>query len=389
MLLAATVACGLPAVSHAANSAAPVVRQAPPSIRVVAAERRELVENLSVNGSIVAREEAAVGTDLNGLTVLALNADEGDVVKKGDVLAVLDRSMLDTQLAQIVASRAQAEATIAQMRAQIGDAEVAVRQAQEGLDRAAALQKKGIATDAQRDNAVNALDSAKAKLDAAQKALSASEAQLAVIDAQKDNVLVQIGKTELRAPAGGLILARDATLGGVVSAGSAPLFRIAIDGKFELAAEVAETVLPRLAKGMPAKVTMPGLDVPIAGSIRRISPEVNQASRLGSIRVELAPSAALRAGNFARGEIELVRRQGIAVPTSAVMYQGTKAYLQSVEDGTVTTRPVTLGARAGDLVEIASGLSEGEEVVSRAGTFVADGDKVTPVRAETTGAVTP
>jgi HlyD family secretion protein len=389
VLLAATMAAGVPAASHAADAAAPVARQAPPAIRVVAAERRELVENLSVNGTIIAREEAAVGTDLNGLTVLALNADEGDVVKKGDVLAVLDRSMLDTQLAQIVASRAQAEANIAQMRAQIGDAEVGVRQAGEGLDRAAALQKKGIATDAQRDNAVNALDSAKAKLDAAEKALAASEAQLAVIDAQKDNVLVQIGKTELRAPADGLILARDATLGGVVSAGSAPLFRIAIDGKLELAANVAETALPRLAKGMPAKIAMPGLDTPVGGSIRRISPEVDQASRLGSIRVELEPSAALRAGNFARGEIELVRREGVAVPTSAVMYQGAKAFLQCVEDGTVTTRPVTLGARAGDMVEIASGLSEGEEVVSRAGTFVADGDKVTPVRAETTGAVTP
>ena len=53
--------------------------------------------------------------------------------------------------------------------------------------------------------------------------------------------LVQIGKTEVRAPADGLVLARDATLGGVVSAGSGPLFRIAIDGEFELAANVAET----------------------------------------------------------------------------------------------------------------------------------------------------
>ena len=54
--------------------------------------------------------------------------------------------------------------------AAIGDAEVGVRQAKEALDRAEALQKKGVATDAQRDNAVHALDSAKAKLDSAEKA---------------------------------------------------------------------------------------------------------------------------------------------------------------------------------------------------------------------------
>jgi HlyD family secretion protein len=388
-MLAATMLAGGPAASFAASEAAPVVKQAPPSIRVVAAERRELVETLSVNGTIVAREEAAVGTDLNGLTVIALNADEGDVVKKGDVLAVLDRSMLDTQLAQIEASRAQAEANIAQMRAQIGDAEVGVRQAKEALDRADALQKKGFAPDAQRDNAVNALDSAKAKLDSAEKALKASEAQLGVVEAQRQNVLVQIGKTELRAPADGLILARNATLGGVVMAQTAALFRIAINSEFELAATIAETALPRLATGMAAEVSMPGLDTSIEGSIRRISPEIDHASRLGSIRVALKPGSPARAGNFARGEIELIRREGVAVPASAVMYAGADAFLQCVEGGKVKTQVVTLGARSGDMVEIVSGLAEGEEVVSRAGTFVADGDLVTPVRIEATGAVKP
>lgn len=380
---------GVAAPAFAAGEAAPVVKQVPPSIRVVAAEQRELIETLSVNGTIIAREEAAVGTDLNGLIVLALNADEGDVVKKGDVLAVLDRSMLDTQLAQIDASRSQAEANIAQMRAQIADAVVGVRQAQEQLTRADALQKKGIATDAQRDNAVNAVDSAIAKRDSAEKALAASEAQLGVIAAQRQNVVVQIGKTELRSPADGLVLSREATLGGVVMTGSAPLFRIAIDGKFELAANVAETVLPRMQPGMSAKVSMPGLRAPISGKIRRLSPEVDRTSRLGSIRVELEPNSAARAGNFARGEIELVRHQGIAVPVSAVMYAGPQAQLQVVADGKVETRPVELGVRADSMVEVVTGLAEGEEVVSRAGTFVADGDLVTPVRVETTGAVTP
>jgi len=194
-LLAATMLAGAPAASLAASEAAPIVRQVPPSIRVVAAEKRELVETLSVNGSIIAREEAAVGTDLNGLTVIALNADEGDFVNKGDVLAVLDRSMLDTQLAQIEASRAQAEANIAQMRAQIGDAEVGVRQAQEALDRADALQKKGVATEAQRDNAVNAFDSAKAKLD--QLATAADDKW------QELSQEVDSGWSELKAAAGG------------------------------------------------------------------------------------------------------------------------------------------------------------------------------------------
>jgi HlyD family secretion protein len=390
MLLVAAAFGGLPAAAKAASQPETVAAQTPPAIRVIAAEKRELVEILSVTGTIVAREEAATGTDLNGLTVIELNADEGDVVRKGDVLAVLDRSMLDTQLAQIEANRAQAEANIAQVSALIGDAEIAVRQGGEGLDRAKALRDKGVATQAQLDNAVNASDSAAAKLVSARKALLASQAQLGVIEAQRKNVLLQISKTELRAPADGLILSRNATLGGVVSANGGPLFRIAIGSEFELAANVAETALPHLATGMKVKVSLAGLDTSIDGVIRRISPEIDQKSRLGSIRITLGADSRARPGNFARGEIETVRREGVSVPASAVIYKGADAFLQLVADGDkIRTVPVTIGVRAGADVEIATGLNQGEEVVSRAGTFVADGDLVTPVRGEATGAIQP
>ena len=388
LLAGAAIMGGFTPASFAASEAEPVV-QTPPSIRVTRAERRELVETLSVTGTILPRQEAVAGTDLNGLTVTALNADEGDTVKKGDVLAVLDRSTLDTQLAQMQASRAQAEANIAQMNAQIGDAEVGVSQAKDALDRAKALQAKGVATEAQLDNARHAYDSANAKLVSAQKALAASQAQLGVIDAQQENVLLQIEKTEVKAPADGLVLARDATLGGIVSAGSGPLFRIAINGEFELEASVAETVLPKLSMGMQAVVSLAGSDETIGGRIRRISPEIDEKSRLGSIRITLDAGSEARAGSFARGEVETRRSDAVAVPASAVIFRGEKAFLQLVTDGKIATVPVTLGVRDDGFVEVVSGVEEGQEVVSRAGTFVADGDMVTPVRADETGAIQP
>ncbi|QPC85566.1 efflux RND transporter periplasmic adaptor subunit [Mesorhizobium sp. NBSH29] len=392
ILLAASIAYTvLPENVFAAaeTPAEEIVIQTPPAIRVVAAAQRELVEHLSVTGTIVAREEAAAGTDLNGLTVLKLNADQGDRVKKGDVLAVLDRSSLETQLAQMDASRAQAEANIAQMEAQIADSEVGVRQAKEGLARSKTLQAKGVAAKAQLDNAVNAFDSARARLGAAQKAVVASQAQLAVIDAQKKNISLQLGKTDVKAPADGLVLARSATLGGIVSAAAGPLFRIAIDGEFELAATVAETALPRLKADMPVAVMPAGSDTPIAGNIRRISPEVDQRSRLGTLYISIADSSDVRVGNFARGEIEAVRRNGVAVPEGAVTFRNQKPFLQVVRDGKVNTVPVTLGARAEGYVEVKSGVTAGDEVIERAGTFVADGDMVTPVRGDVMGALKP
>ncbi len=388
-LLAATSAL-LPASLPAGAAEPPaVVVQTPPAIRVAAATRRELVETLSVTGTVAAREEAAAGTDLSGLTVTRLDAEQGDLVAKGDVLAVLDRSALDVQHAQIQASRAQAVAAAAQVKSQIADAEIGVRQAGETLERARTLQDKGIAAKSQLDSAVNAYDSARAKLSTAEKALAAAEAQIAVVDAQGRNVLLQISKTEVRAPADGLVLARNATLGGIVSAAAGPLFRIAIGSEFELAATVSETALPSIAVGMPVHVAVAGAASPVEGKVRRISPEINQVSRLGSLRIALAPDSGARAGNFARGEIELVRREGISVPASALVYRGAEAFLQLVEGGKVRAVPVTVGVRAGAMVEIVEGIAEGQEVVARAGTFVADGDMVTPVREDATGAVRP
>jgi len=374
----------------APNQPAPeVLQQSAPAIRVVAAARRELVETLPITGTIVAREEAAAGTDLNGMIVTALNADMGDVVRKGDILAVLDRSMLDTQLNQMQATRQQGEATVDQMNAQISDVRVSVKQAEEALARAKALQAKGVATKAELDNAENAVSSAQAKLVSAEKAMAATRAQLAVIDAQIENVRVQIEKTQVRAPADGLVLARAATIGGVVSPSSGPLFRIAIDSQFELEANVAETSLARLSTGMSTSVTLAGHKQPIPGAIRRIAPEIDQKSRLGPIRVSLPADAPVRTGSFAHGAVELVRREGVAVPSSALIFRGEDAFLQVVVEGKVRTAPVVLGARADGYVEIVKGVAEGDEVVARAGTFVSDGDTVTPVRGEATGAIAP
>ena len=112
------------------------------------------------------------------------------------------------------------------------------------------------------------------------------------------------------------------------------------------------------------------------------------ATRLGKVYLTLPEDSRIRPGAFARGEIELVRRNAVSVPASAMLYRDREAYLQVVKDGVVESRTVKTGARAGGFVEVSEGLAEGEEVVQRAGTFIANGDKVTAIRTdEATGAV--
>ncbi len=371
------------------KAAAAIHETKAPVINVVPASQNEMVATLTVTGTIVPRQEVAVGTDVAGLLVLELNADQGDVVKEGDILARLDRSSLEIQLAQIEAQRAAAEASIAQSEAQIVDAEIAVRQALEALGRARALSAKGINSKMELDNATNAHDSANARLNTARQALAATKSQLQLVAAQKRDVMLRIQKADVRAPASGVVLSRNALLGGIVSFNAGPLFRMARDQDFELAANIPEADLPRLKENMPVAVRVSGMEEPVAGRVRLISPEITASSRLGSVKIALDRNPAIRPGNFARAIIELARRDGISVPLSAIVYHGKSALVQVVKDGVVESRKIDLGIRSDRAVEVLKGLNEGEDVVARAGTFVANGDRVTAVRVtnEATGAV--
>ncbi len=388
--LALSLSPSLTASGYAEEKAAAAVQEAKaPVINVTPARQNEMVSTITVTGTIVPRQEVAVGTDVAGLLVLELNADQGDVVKEGDVLARLDKSSLQIQLAQIDAQRAQADASIAQSEAQIVDAQIAVRQALEALDRARALAVKGINSKMELDNATNAYDSANARLNTSRQALVATQSQLALVAAQKRDVLLRLEKADVKAPTSGVVLSRNALLGGTVSFNAGPLFRIARDQDFELSANVPEVDLPRLKENMPVSVRVSGMDEPVAGHVRLISPEIAASSRLGSVKIALERNPSIRPGNFARAVIELTRRDGISVPLSAVVYHGRAALVQVVKDGVIESRKVELGIRNDRSVEILQGLAEGEDVVARAGTFVANGDRVTPVRVndEATGAI--
>ncbi len=372
--------------SMAAETVASQIK--PPSVTVTTIEKKLLSERLFVNGTVTPVEEVSVGADVAGLIVTELSADIGEMVKAGQVLARLDTASLETQLAQIVAQEAQAAAAVAQAEAQIVDAEIGVKQAKDQFDRAASLAKSGVASTASLDNATNAYDSAKAKLNTASQGLVAANAQGGLVAAQKKQVEVQIGKAEVKAPADGLILARNAQLGAVVSGAAGPLFRIAKDNAYEVVANVSETAMLKLSPDMKAVLKLSGVVDEITGKVRRVDPEINTASRLGKVRIWVETDPRVRPGAFAQVEIITAEREALSVAGSSLIYSGKESFLQIVKDGIVETRPVKVGIRSGKLIEIAEGAGLGDEVIELAGTFIANGDHVTTVKSgDSTGAV--
>ena len=347
----------------------------PPAVTVVPAGRRAFVDRLFVSGTLVPREEAQVAARIDGLTIVELDAEDGDWVKASQVLARLDRSQLDALVAQNDAAIKRADAAIAQAKTLVTQAEAQAEWARSDFDRAQKL-GAGVMSASTIEQRQTASKTAQAQLASAMSALNVAEADRKARDAERQELEVRIGRTEVTAPVSGLVSRRSARLGATASGAGEPLFRIIVDGAVDLEADAPEQSLPRFAVGMPAAIRLPGVADPVGGEVRLISQEVDKASRTGKVRIALADVSHAHIGAFASAEVELVRREGVGAPASALKREGGGARLYVVRGGLIEERLVKPGIVEGDEVEVRDGLAEGESVVAKAAAFLRPGDRV-------------
>ncbi|WP_020179847.1 efflux RND transporter periplasmic adaptor subunit [Methylopila sp. M107] len=351
-----------------------------PTITVAAAVRREIAETLTTTGTLVARDEILVGAQIDGLRLESYLVDVGDRVEKGQPLARLDRDMLDTQALQNASQIARAEAAMAQVKAAIAEAEASVVEADAALARAVALKKTGNATEETLVTRQAAARIAAARVDAQKQNLKVAQSEKNLADAQAREIAVRLARTEVKAPAAGVVATRTAQVGQIVGFAGQPLFKLVRDGAIELEAEATETRLHAVFAGQKARVEVAGYPAPVDGVVRLVEPTVDRESRLGRIKIALPADKGLRPGLFARGRIETARREGVVIPQSALLYGASGARVQVVTDGRVADRAVRTGLTDDVGVEILDGLKQGDEVVARAGGFLRDGDRIAAVR---------
>lgn len=353
---------------------------AAPRVTVSKVVPTEIIEKIDVAGTFAAQEDVFISPQVEGLQISEILVDEGDKVKKGQVLARLNRATLDAQLAQWDATLAVADASIAQAASSVTQAEAALSLSAPALSRAQDLVKMGAGTTAVLEQRQSDQRSNEARLASAKSGLVLAKADKTSKEAQRNELLVRISRADVVAPVNGTVTRRAARLGAIASASADPMFRLAANGIVELEADVPEIKLSKVKPDQPAQVVV-GEDVTLAGKVRRVLPEVDKTTRLGKVRIALPEDQRIHIGAFARGTIELARRNVLAVPAAAVLYDGGEAVIQTVSDGHVTTKKVTLGLMVDGKVEIASGLTAGETIIERAGAFLRSGDAVSPVEA--------
>ena len=353
---------------------------APPTISVLTAEKKPIAEDLNVTGSFAAGEAVLVSPEIEGLSVLEFLAEEGDAVKKGQVLARLNSATIDIQIQQTKASLARNDLAVDQAKNQIEQAQINRDKADADLERTKKLRTSGVATQQTFDQIQSVAELAHAQFNAANLSLEGAKTDRLGIDATMANLQLNKSRTEIRAPVDGYISARNVQIGAIASGSKSPMYEIVANGVVKLLAEIPESDLPRIKVGQLAQVTINGFDKTIEGTVKLVSPQVNQQTRIGIAHVAVTSDKQIPLGAFGRARIALAAADGVALPLTAVTFGDNGPTVQLVKDGKVLVRKVITGLVGINDIEITDGVVAGDVFVARAGSFVRDGDAVTPVQ---------
>lgn len=368
-------------VQSAGEPKAHKAAEAPVAVRLIPVIREKLSRTVRATGTLAADEAVTAAFKVDGR--LSENPpDLGAKVEKGQRLAALDDADFALQVRQ-------AQAAVAQMRAQLGLAAEGdddavnpedvplVREAKANADNAAlnrervrSLAEKGYAARAEVDDLHSQALVAESRYQSALQEVRNRQALLVERRLALALARSQLANAVLYAPLEGRVLERKAAVGEYLTAGT-PVVVIVRLHPLRLRLAVPERDAASLRVGQAVSVAVEGDTARHAGRIARISPSIVEQNRTLVVEAEIAnPDGRLRPGAFAQAEIALEGGQeALTVPAAAlVTFAGIEKAL-TVKDGKAVEARVRTGRRAGDRVEVLEGLSAGDRIVAEPGNL--------------------
>ncbi len=295
-------------------------------------------------------------------------ADIGDRVKKDQVLAVIDTPELDAQL----------EAAKAELKA--AEAEVAVREADADFARTTYERwkgsAKGVVSEQEREEKKAGYTVAQAKVKAAQAKVNLDQSNV-------DRLTYMTQFKKVSAPYDGVITERRIDVGDLVTAGSTlnttPLFGIAQFDHIRVFANVPQRAAADTTVGTPAKVFVTGNSAhAFEGKVARTSESIDPKARTLKVEVDLAnPGLRLVPGMYVQVEFDAKSRALVQIPAGALLFRSGGPQVAVIQpDNTVKFKDVQIGRDNGNIIEIESGLVDGDRVALNISNQIQDGSRV-------------
>ena len=326
-------------------------------LTVVSPKIQQFNPKLNLHGELVAKDDVAVGSALQGQQISEVLVEVGENVQKGQILALLDN-------AGVKAKFDQQTAALEAAKQNLNSAKAAFSEASSALKRAKSLAaKKAISS--------QELEQASTKEASARANLNSAKAQISQIDAQISEAKDQLAKASIVAPVSGVVTAKKVQIGALTS-GEA-LFNIAKDGIVELSADTDARELAQIKVGMSATAQIYGVKEAVNGRVRLVPVSVDTSSRLGKVKISLDGEAKF-IGSYAKAIIDLPEFSALALPAQAISFTDEGAFATLIKDGKAQKQKIQTGLRANGLVQVIWGVSEGDEVALKAAALVNDGE---------------
>lgn len=308
------------------------------------------VEYTSI-GSVVSDQRVEVASRLSGY-IREIRVQEGDRVRRGQVLARLDA--------------ADVEGGIRQAQAGVGAAEAAFRDAQTDLERFQRLFERGSVSD-------NELRKIRLKHDAARETLNQARAGF-------DTARAQRNYAEITSPVDGVVVARAKRVGDLAVPG-APLLTVESGRGLLFETFVAEGQVAAIAAGQPAQVSIDSLPAPLPGRVTRVVPSGDPATRSYQVKIALPETPGLMPGMFGRAGFAIGESKAPVVPRQALVERGGLRGVFVVDgEGRAHFRWLRIGREWPDRVEVSAGLTADERFVAATEPALREGDQITPAK---------
>jgi HlyD family secretion protein len=365
-------------------------------------EQASMSEHINVDAILAPLAQAAIEPKITA-PVRKFYVQRGDKVKEGELLVTLENTdltaaALDNTGSYMAAEAAYATATKAQVPEDAQKAELDFAQAKANLDLNQSIVNsrkqlfaEGAIPGRDLDTAQAALVQAQAAYDSAARhldsvknvsreaALKAAQGQLSSAEGKLKGAQAQVSYSEIHSPINGVVTDRPLYAGETATAG-APLLTVMDTSSLLAKTHVAESVVQQMKVGDEAEVRVPGVADPVPAKISLISPALDPGSTTIEVWLKIDNKAGkLKVGTPVKASVTgKTVDKAWKIPASAVLtaQDGSKAVMLVASDGTAHRKPVTLGISDGDDVQVTSGLSASDMVITGGAYGLDEGTKV-------------
>ena len=310
-----------------------------------------------------------------------LSVDIGSVVKRGDVIAQVEPRDYELRLQQASAALSQARATVGlplegtddqfdpEKTSSVKEAKAILNEAARNRDRVLKLSQQGVLSTSDLDTVEAAYTVALNRYEAAGEEARTRQAVLAQRRAEFDLSKQQLNDTSLRSPFDGAIQSRLANVGEFLPAGS-PVVKLVKTDPLRLRLEVSERDAASVQLNQRVRLTAEGDTNIYTGTLTRVSPAIDEQTRMLVVEADVRNDGSLRPGLFSRAKIVTrENEEGIAVPEQALIVFAGIEKVVVVQEGKALEKMISTGRRGPGWLEIVTGLKAGERVVIAPGNL--------------------